>query len=289
VLGGQDEIHAGLPTELARFRADPDRYQAEALVPFRQPHDTAGLRTERFATLRLSVVLAAGLIDGINPCAFTTVIFLISYLGVTGGSRRRMLVAGGLFTLGVLAAYFAIGLAFFQVASALMGQGPIAMAVHLVMLVALVALGVLSAVDAVRCLRGRPTEIALKLPRRLQEMVRARIRTFARSDRAGGAAAFSLGVVIAGLELACTGQIYLPIVTMIAEPRHRAEATLQLLIYNLAFIVPLCVVFLLAAFGVGSERLARFASRHVAAAKISLSLLFLGLALIVAHNLGWLA
>jgi cytochrome c biogenesis protein CcdA len=288
VLGGEAEISAGVPAELARFRADPEGYRRQAFVPFGRAHDTQAMRTKRFEALTAAIVLAAGLADGVNPCAFTTIIFLLSYLGVAGGPRRQILVTGGLFTLGVFLTYLGIGAAFYQLAHALMGNRALALGVNVVLLAALAVLAALSAVDAVRALRGRPTDLTLKLPAGLQARIRDRIRRFARNDLAVGTAAFTLGGVVAAMELACTGQVYVPIVTMIAEPKHRPLASLYLFAYNLAFILPLVLVFALVVFGLTSQRLARVARRHVATAKLALAALFVGLGLVVLHNLGWL-
>jgi hypothetical protein len=54
-----------------------------------------------------------------------------------------------------------------------------------------------------------------------------------------------------------------------------------LVIYNLAFITPLIVIFLLAYGGLRSETLINFQKRHTFAVKLALALLFLGLALFI--------
>ena len=289
VLGGAAEIRAGLPEQLERYLKDPERYQEQAVVPFGQPRDTKAIRTKQFEALNLVVILAAGLLDGINPCVFTTILFLLSCLTVAGRTRRQMLLIGGIFTLAVFLTYLAIGALFYQLASSLMGNRTVATTVNIILLLGLIVLAGLSAVDTVRCFRGQATDIALKLPAFLQDRIRTRIRAFARNDLAVGTAVFSLGVIIAGMELACTGQVYIPIVTMIAEPRYRGLATFNLLVYNLAFILPLVLVFLLVAFGLTSQRMVGFARRHVTTAKLGLTLLFVALALVTLHNLGWLA
>jgi hypothetical protein len=61
----------------------------------------------------------------------------------------------------------------------------------------------------------------------------------------------------------------------------RGQALLYLLLYNLAFILPLIVVFGLAYFGTTSERLGVFIHRRTAAVKLATALLFVVLA-------GWL-
>jgi cytochrome c biogenesis protein CcdA len=289
VFGGAGEIRTGVPAELERFTQDPVRFQDGAIIPFSESRDTKAIRNQKFEALNLPVIVAAGLLDGINPCAFTTIIFLLSYLTVAGRSRRQILLTGGIFTLAVFLTYLAIGALFYQLAHTLLGHPRVAMTINVMLLAGLVVLAGLSAVDTVRCFRGQATDITLKLPAFLQKRIRTRIRAFARNDVAVGTASFSLGVVIASMELACTGQVYIPIVTMIAEPRYRAAATFNLVVYNLAFILPLVAVFLLVAFGMTSQRLVGFARRHLTTAKLGLTLLFVTLALVTLHNLGWLA
>jgi hypothetical protein len=65
---------------------------------------------ERFKRWSLSAVLIAGFIDGVNPCAFATIIFLVSYLTFTGKKSREILLYGGIFTSGVFIAYFLVGM-----------------------------------------------------------------------------------------------------------------------------------------------------------------------------------
>jgi cytochrome c biogenesis protein CcdA len=90
------------------------------------------------------------------------------------------------------------------------------------------------------------------------------------------------------MELTCTGQVYFPIVTMISEPRYRIAAIMYLFSYNVAFIVPLVIVFLLATFGVTSERMGAFFRRRIALVKFGLAVLFIAMAIMIIVNLGWL-
>ncbi|MBN1673882.1 MAG: metallophosphoesterase [Kiritimatiellae bacterium] len=285
VLGGEAEIGAGLARELEAFRRNPIAYQRRAVTPFGQAYDLKSLQERKFRALTLGLVLGAGLLDGVNPCAFTTLIFLISYLALVGSSRRQMVVTGGLFTGAVFGTYLAIGLLLFEVAAWISARHVWATVVNAVLLLAVTALAAISAVDFWRCLRGRATESALQLPAVLKTHIRDRIRTFARYRVGIAAAAFALGVVIAGLELACTGQVYFPIVTMIADPRFRGQAVGFLLAYNAAFAAPLVVVFLLATLGVTSEQVGRVFRRHLALVKLGLTFLFAAMAGLVLYNL----
>jgi cytochrome c biogenesis protein CcdA len=121
-------------------------------------------------------------------------------------------------------------------------------------------------------------EMTLQLPGMLKDHIRGVIRTGARARRFV-IAAFLSGIVISLLELACTGQVYAPIIYQIQK--GRLDAVLWLVIYNLAFVTPLVVIFLLAYGGLRSETLIAFQKKHTFAVKLGLAFLFLGLALVI--------
>ena len=64
----------------------------------------------RFQNFRILPLMAAGLIDGINPCAFATLVFFIGYLTTMKRTGKEVLWVGGAFTLGVFIVYFLTGL-----------------------------------------------------------------------------------------------------------------------------------------------------------------------------------
>jgi len=288
VLGGEAQIESQLDKEIAEFHKNPQRYSEQMIVPFRQSHDTSTIAEEKFNALTCGMVTGAGLLDGINPCAFTTIIFLISYLSFVGVSRRQMFYTGGMFTLAVFCTYFAIGLAFFNFLKFILRSQAMVVGVNSLLLLVVVILAVFSVIDFVRCLKGNVKDITLQLPGFLKEGIRGRIRDFARNKVAIISASFVLGVVIAGMELACTGQVYIPIVTMISEPSLRIRAVSYLFLYNIAFILPLVTVFLLATFGVSSDRMGNIFRRHIATVKMAFAVLFAVMALMIIYNLRWL-
>ncbi|MBC7317161.1 MAG: hypothetical protein H5T70_12125, partial [Chloroflexi bacterium] len=50
---------------------------------------------ERFRSFGLLTIAGAGLLDGVNPCAFATMIFLISYLSIRKRQGAALLATGG--------------------------------------------------------------------------------------------------------------------------------------------------------------------------------------------------
>jgi hypothetical protein len=91
VLGGESEIKQNLPAELAKFHENLQSYREQMIIPFTRAHDTVAIKEEAFNALTYGMVLSAGFLDGINPCAFTTIIFLVSYFSLVGSTRRQIL------------------------------------------------------------------------------------------------------------------------------------------------------------------------------------------------------
>jgi cytochrome c biogenesis protein CcdA/HEAT repeat protein len=243
--------------------------------------------TERYAGLDLGVVATAGLLDGINPCAFATIIFLLSYLQVARRTPGEILAVGVAFISAVFLAYFLVGLGLVQLlerAAAFRVAGQ-ALNYALAGLAAVVA--VLSFRDARLAADGHLGEMTLQLPGFLKDQIRTTVRASTRARRFV-IGAFLAGLAISLLELACTGQVYLPTIQFMLRSGQR-EAVGLLLLYNSAFIVPLVVIFILAWAGMRSETLIAFQRKHTALAKVLTGALFLALAVFLVFGHAWLA
>jgi len=229
--------------------------------------------------LALLPILAAGLLDGVNPCAFTTLVFLLSALALAGRSRRQTLWIGVCFTAAVFLTYLAIGAGLLQ-GVRLAGAFPVVgAALRWLLIAGLAVLAALSLYDYYLVRSGRSKEILLQLPDRFKQRIHRDIRE---RSRAAGlvTSSLALGFLVAVFELACTGQVYFPTLVYLVRIRPDAGSFFYLLLYNLGFILPLGAVFLLAYLGVGSQRLAGFARRSLAGVKLALAVLFLGLAVL---------
>lgn len=231
---------------------------------------------ERYKNLTLPIVLIAGLIDGVNPCAFATIIFFLSYLQVARRTPREMLMVGFAFISAVFIAYFSAGLVLHSVLEKLTGHIS-GIKPYLDWGFAALA-GVaafLSFRDAAKAKAGKLDEMSLTLPGFLKDRIRGVIRTGTKARRFV-IAAFVAGIIISFLELACTGQVYAPIIYSIQQ--GKMDAVAWLLAYNLAFIAPLVVIFALTFFGMSNKVLIDFQLRHTFSVKIALGIVFLALA-----------
>jgi hypothetical protein len=232
---------------------------------------------ERARAVTLTAVLVGGLVDGVNPCAFATLVFLVCCLAGAGRSAATMLSMGASFTLGVFAAYFVTGAGLSEALLRLDVLPLLSNVLTWIIIAATFAFAAASFWDFGLALRGRAEDMALKLPHRLRVRINAIVarRLHASSVVAG---AFGLGAMVSLLEFVCTGQVYLPLIRyMTTVSGGRVRSLALLLLYNCAFVAPLVAVFLAAYFGLGSERLVAAFKRHLPVTKLLLAFLFLGL------------
>jgi cytochrome c biogenesis protein CcdA len=231
------------------------------------------------AGLALVPILAAGLLDGINPCAFTTLIFLISALAVAGRSRAQVLQIGVFFSAAVFLTYLLIGLGFFQ-AVRMASVFPVVTAlIHWVLIAVLLVFAALSLYDYFQLRSGRIDRVLLQLPRPIKRRLHRDIRSGARSA-ALVASSLVLGFLVSLFELACTGQVYFPTLVYLHQVRPDAGTISYLLLYTFAFILPLLIVFALSYWGISSQRLSRWIQGSMKPVKLLLAGLFLGLAVL---------
>ena len=236
-------------------------------------------------------VSAAGLADGINPCAFATVVLFASMMTIAGRSRRAILVIGGVFAATVFATYFLIGYFFFSVFEWMRSTpalGVLSDVIYYAAIGACVLFAVLSGIDAVRALKNVSSDkMLLSLPQALKSRI---ARSMSRAARSASliVSAIAAGAVVSILESACTGQIYFPLLAGLARtPGRQADALLLLLWYNLLFVLPLLVVVVASAFGLSNERIAAFGRKRLPLTKALLALVFLAMAVWMASGVLW--
>lgn len=243
------------------------------------------LLEKRFAGLRPGLIALAGLADGINPCAFVTLVFFISVLANLKKSTREVLIIGSFFTLSVFMTYILIGFGLFRAVKAFSVNTGIAPAMNSAVAILALILAVMSFIDFIRCLRGAPARMALKLPEKFRFIINRLINTGMRR-RHYIFWSLVLGFAVSLLESMCTGQIYLPIITYILQNGQTManEALQYLALYNVMFVLPLIMVFLLTVTGMSSKTLADWFNRRLALSKLFLAIIFIILALVLLYG-----
>jgi cytochrome c biogenesis protein CcdA len=132
-----------------------------------------------------------------------------------------------------------------------------------------------------------PENLILQLPKFLKKRINVVIGSHLRDKRERGivslvVSSFLVGFLVSLLEAACTGQVYLPtIVYIVKNTKLRLKALTYLILYNLMFILPLIVIFILSLVGFSSQKFNVFLKKHLGTIKIILAFIFLLLGLLV--------
>ncbi len=237
---------------------------------------------EVFRGFSLPTILAAGLIDGINPCAFAVIVFFISFLSVYGYSKKEIAVIGTCYVISVYLTYILLGLGLLKIFHSLRHFYLIQyLFYYLVALLCFVLAG-LAIYDYWKYKKtGKGETLVLQLPSFVKKQVNAAIGTGLRDKHNARTRelcliSLSIGFLVSLLEAACTGQVYLPTVMYIMKlPELRLKAFFYLIFYNLMFILPLLSVFVLSFLGVRSQQFNLFLKKRLGTIKIFMGGLFL--------------
>jgi len=230
---------------------------------------------KRFQQFGIFAIIMAGLLDGINPCAFTTIIFFISYLSFLGRRKKEIIVVGISYSLSVFLTYFLIGLGVLEVLIYLQIFSIISKVfIGLTGLLAVV-LSLFSIFNFFKVKKGEENEIALQLPTRVKQRIHKTIREYSKTRNLIFGALIT-GFFVSIFELACTGQVYLPTITfMVHHPQYQMKATFLLFLYNFMFIVPLIIIFMLAYKGLTSKQLTKIWKGKLESIELAIALLFM--------------
>jgi cytochrome c biogenesis protein CcdA len=120
----------------------------------------------------------------------------------------------------------------------------------------------------------------LQLPLGIKQRIHTNIKE--KTGSAGLiAGSIAAGFAISFLEFGCTGQVYLPTITFIISQQGPAlKPIASLVLYNLAFILPLIVIAALAV-GFSAKNIGGFLEKRIPAVKIVTAVLFFGLGLLL--------
>jgi len=249
---------------------------------------------ERFKSLGVFAILAAGLVEGLNPCALATLIFFISYLTMIGRKRKEIFMVGMGFSASSFLTHLLLGIgilgfiryfSFFPLFSKI---------IYSVTFILSLCLGIFSLYDYVQLKRGRPSKMRLQVPnflrRRIHQLIRTRSGKFEESKEVHSLrfvlVAVLIGFIVTLLQSTCTSQVYLPTLLFVTNITSlRGSATLYLILYNLIYILPLLAIFGIVYWGVTSEQLSLFLQRRASTLKLLTALFFFALAGILIFNL----
>jgi cytochrome c biogenesis protein CcdA len=189
-------------------------------------------------------------LDSINPCAFSILLFFIAFVFAMSKvsiekTRSRVMVVGSVYIAGAYLAYLAIGLGLVTVFSFLPFSGLIGKIAALL----IILLGVMD-VRRVRAGKG----VLLGISDSNRELITRWMNKLTIPS------AFIAGAMVSLFEFPCTGGIYFAILAMLSQRTTSLQGLAFLLVYNVAFVLPLVAICLFASRRFYSKEILEFLS-----------------------------
>jgi cytochrome c biogenesis protein CcdA len=215
--------------------------------------------------INLPIVVGAALIDGINPCAFGVLIFMLAYLAKT--ARKKMLSNGLIYIFFVFLTYLICGLILLPIIRKLAGFSVISYYV----IAGIVGLaGLLEIKDFYWYGKGISLSIFPSEAERIKKYVKHVGEKWYTS-------AF-LGVFVALVELPCTGAVYLAVLALMSLSGLTMSNFSFLVIYNLIFVVPLVIILFMVCKGIHWKKFESWRQKHKGIMRLFTGVLLLVLA-----------
>ncbi len=193
--------------------------------------------------LTIPALVIAALIDSINPCAFSVLIFLLVYL-LALGARTRILKVGLTYIIVVFIVYFFSGLGLFTMIQTTNLTG---LVFNLAAALAIIA-GLINVKDFFWYGKG----ITLAIPESKKPVIERYIH------KASIPAAAVLGVLVSMFELPCTGGVYLAILGLLADKMTQWDAIPYLILYNIIFVLPLFLILAVVYLGISPDKVEKW-------------------------------
>ena len=216
--------------------------------------------------LSVPVVTISALADSSNPCALSVLIFLLVSIAAAG-NRKRILLAGGLYTAAVFLFHLLLGIGFLSMISLSGLSKPFSLLGATVAVI----LGLITIVDVVKNTDNFTLAIA--------DSGKGLIGRYVRS--ASLPAAFVLGILAGLFGFSCTGGIYIGILGLIGRSLTLAIGLSWLIVYNIVFVLPLVIVTLLFAFGISPDQAKRWKTDNRRTLHLLIGLIMTGLGAII--------
>ena len=187
----------------------------------------------REGTWLIPLVAFSALLDSVHPCSFSILLITIAFLFSLHLSRKRILAIGGVYILGIFAAYFTIGIGLLKVLhifSVPHFMGKLGASL-------LILFGLLNLLGAM----FPKFPIKLKIPDSAHRSMGKLINTVSIP------AAFALGLLVGLCQFPCMGGPYLMVIGLLHDHATYFRGFGYLWLYNLILIAPLVATLWIAA------------------------------------------
>lgn len=209
------------------------------------------------------LVIATGLLDSVNPCAFAVILLLIAFLFTLRQSRSKILKLGLVYILMIFLVYFAIGLGILRAVK--FSDDP-----HLV---ARAGSWILVGLGAINLLEY----FFPKFPIKLHMPAFAAQRSTEMIKRATFPATVVAGFLVGLCTFPCSGGIYVSVITLLNQRTTLSWGLAYLFLYNLMFVLPLFIILIAVGNRKAAKAWARWERTHALRIRLWYGLMMVGL------------
>lgn len=197
-------------------------------------------KLEISSVLSLSTVLLAGLIDGINPCALSMLLFFIMYLTINLNKKVNIFFIGIMFATGTFIAYFLSGIGIIKIINLVSIIKSIKITIYLLLTIFSFVLAYLNFLDFLEAKKYNISKIRLQLSDKNKEFIMNLIKKIT-TYKSQYIISLILGFVLTLSELLCTGQIYLYFLISISNFDY-LNKVFYLFVFNIGFVTPILLI-----------------------------------------------
>lgn len=212
-------------------------------------------------------ILSTGFLDGLNPCAITTLLFLIAFVFTLKKARGQVFQYATTYITAVYLVYFLIGLGLIQ--------GITFFGIHhffaKIGVILVIFLGLINLKDYF--FPGSPISLRIPMPARTKIMELVYKGTLP--------ATFVLGFLVGLCTFPCSGGIYVAVASLLAARETWLRGIAYLLLYNLAFVGPLILVLVVSSNRWVTEKLTSWQERNESKMRLLYGVLMIAIGVII--------
>ncbi len=226
--------------------------------------------------VNLGVTFAAGLADGINPCAIGMMLFLLGYLVIFADQKHKVLPIGMTYVATVFTTYFIVGLILYSSVNSFLANpvySKISDIIKVVMAEVLILAGIINIKDF---LFPGDEGFTLGIPKRVQPMLNKLV------EKGSIPATILLGVLVTIFETPCSLPIYVGTLQVLGQQTNLGwQVFASIGMYNLLFVLPLIVILILIAKGVDLIKLKEWEHKNRSLMKLSIGVSIIAISLLM--------
>jgi len=228
-------------------------------------------KEDKFMDLTFPVVIAASLVDAINPCAFAVLIVLMTTI-LVGGDSKKALKSGAAFASSIFISYLLMGLGLYKA----LEVGGLSGVFYKTIGWLAIFLGLFNLKDWLWYGKGFLMEVPVSWRPKLKSLINSVTTPYG---------AFGIGFLVSLFLLPCTSGPYIVILGMLAKKALQIRAIFYLVLYNLIFVSPMVLISWAVYKGFDPAKAEDIRKKHLKTLHLVAGLVMLGMGFVVLTGL----